>query len=143
VREQGWLEGQESTRYGEERNSGAAGACTSSVLTIRKLLMNITGRQTYVLAKLSWTPSNTWRTNSYPSLKAKGWLNHIGGRVTKPRNRADGQGWWLLKAYLDKARRAARELTPERLFWALMVTLMVAYVILLIVQPTGTGRGGR
>ncbi len=36
-----------------------------------------------------------------------------------------------------------RMLTPEHVLFALMIILIVVYVIALIMQPTGAGRGGR
>ncbi|GBD31671.1 hypothetical protein HRbin33_00630 [bacterium HR33] len=39
--------------------------------------------------------------------------------------------------------RWARSVTPERLFWAIFLALLVLYVALLVLGQTAVGRGGR
>ena len=34
-------------------------------------------------------------------------------------------------------------ITPERLFWVLMAALVALYLVILLSEPSGAGRGGR
>lgn len=69
--------------------------------------------------------------------------------------RFDGlETWPRLRAALGRAARAIRRLPAyltgawsrvplERLFWIGFSILLIVFVLLLVVQPTGAGRGGR
>ncbi|MBE0594032.1 MAG: hypothetical protein IH616_16690 [Gemmatimonadales bacterium] len=43
----------------------------------------------------------------------------------------------------DRLAERARALTPRQIFAAALVTLILLYLFVLVVEPTGAGRGGR
>lgn len=53
--------------------------------------------------------------------------------------------------YLHRSMRSVREavaacfraVTPERVFWGIIILLLLLYAAVLILQPSAAGRGGR
>lgn len=48
-----------------------------------------------------------------------------------------------LRALCAAALTRVRSITPAHLFWAALVVLLLVYVLVLVIQPTSAGRGGR
>jgi hypothetical protein len=49
----------------------------------------------------------------------------------------------VLRRFASRAVVAARALTPRQVFAAVFVVAILLYLLVLVVQPTGAGRGGR
>jgi len=49
----------------------------------------------------------------------------------------------VLRRFASRAVAAARALTPQQVFAAVFVVAVLLYLLVLVVQPTGAGRGGR
>ena len=60
-----------------------------------------------------------------------------------PASRAMRWAGNVLRRFASRAVAAARALTPRQVFAAVFVAAILLYLLVLVVQPTGAGRGGR